>query len=546
MTSSSKKSNKTSRKTKSKSQKSRKNSSKKMKTNSMPNLVKTNMDGIFKGSMQRKLMKRFLEENKNKNIIANFPCVEITCAIFAEFNKINMKLINSVTNDPSVFFTNTKNSVGKYYKDIQEVDLYFTSIICACAYKNDVLIGLIVTMLNDSNIDGNMVRNILNTLLAGYVPKNDIVYGGADWKKVIFSLILISNVLYFLLQCNYLYSSTKNLMKEMKNGKTMQTLNTLKEIADNSNILKKCISYNEVNPKSKKQELFKMIFSGLGNNVYQQFSNINSVYNCFEHPEITRELSEESVYVTNINSQTDDVIHVEQSIVENPTYPIMEFNQGSITSVDINVPIAAEIMMDVQLDALNETQQARMLEGLQNIVKVVKTKLTYKEALEYFDDLAEPDNDEIAKQLLTNDDFVLYKIHEDERKKKFQDMYKINIKDTTFIGRTAVIVGAIKELLWDTPSYTPFLDMINHIRENINKYTRMIRDKYNAYNDLIHDVSYELEHLNKKIEIANKQILNIFISGAALTTEILGISYYNLVMKRRANRRAITDSNLLE
>ena len=505
----------------------------------------SNSAEVFKNSMQRKLMKTFLKENKKNNLISKYPFVEITSCIFAEFSNVNIKLVNAISKKPDTFFENTKKAVGKYYKDINPVDLYITSIICASAYKNDVLIGLMVTMLNDKNIDGTMIRNILETLLSGYIPNLGVTYGGNDWKKIIYSLIFVAQIIYFLLQCNHMYYSTKNLIHEMKEGKTVSLIHTLKDISQNSEILQKCIQYNEVHPKSSSGKFVQMIFSGMGNEVYDKISGISAVYNCIEDPQIAMEVGKEASWMRSVNIDSENEIVVEEIIEEKNIFPVVESNYGTMSVIDNPL---VEIGKDIEyVNELTAQQKEVMSNGLTTIFKNVETKKTYKELLDYFDDLVEPENDDLAKKLLDNDDFLKYKVQEDERKKRFKEMTGIVIKDSTYIGMIGVITGAVKEVFWSSYSHAPLLDVINSIRTKINEYVRTIREKYNAYTYLIEDVTNELSTLSTKTEIAATQLFKIVATGSALGFQIICISFYGLNKmlgkKRRSSLLAITDGN---
>jgi hypothetical protein len=483
-----------------KNQKKYRISSNKTKKASKKNSLMTyysNLSKVYKNTILSKLLQRFLKHSSAMN--SKYPYMEITACIFAQFNPVNLKLVNAISMKPYIFLKNTENAVGKYYKDIHPVDLYYASIVCGCAYKNDVLIGLMVTMLNDKNVDGNLIRNILKTLLSGYIPKNDIMEGGIDWRKVIFPLIFIANLIYFLYQSIHFYYSTQNLVIEMNEGKTLGLLNTLKEISDNSEVLRKCVQYNDVHPVTKTQELFSKVFAEMGNDVYKKFTNINSVYNCLENPITANEIIQESEWMS-ASMNAEKIIEVDEIIEKKPIVPIVkefgtmtmdEVSSKSLINIDTKNPLVVFGQDISYINELSTVQREKMNKGLIDILEVVKTKKTYKEVLEYLDDLAEPENDKLAQQLLDNDDFIQYAAQENERREKFKDMYKINIRDTSLIGMMVTITGAVTEVFFKY-SHAPFLDIINAFRSKFNDYIRMIRGKYNAYTDLIEDVTVEL------------------------------------------------------
>ena len=99
-------------------------------------------------------------------------------------------------------------------------------------------------------------------------------------------------------------------------------------------------------------------------------------------------------------------------------------------------------------------------------------------------------------------------------------MTKIQIKDTTYLGYISLVLGALKELVWDYPSHTPFLDIIHEIRNKVNLYTRFMRDQYNIVNDKVADSMSELTLFQEKINVANLRLTHILRSSFTLSIQI--------------------------
>jgi hypothetical protein len=529
----------------SRSRKSASYKSRSRKSSSVKSMrVKSDFSNIFEGSLQRKLLRQFLVENHENDIISTFPAYKINACIFSEFNEVNLKLVDSISLNPDIFFDNTKKAVGKFYKDIHSVDLYFASIICACAYKNDVLIGLMVAMLNDKNIDGKMIRNILNTLLVGYIPKNEIMQGGNEWRMIIFSLIMVANLIFFLLQCNHFYYSSKNLINEMKHGKTLDFINTLKELSDNNNVLQQCMHFTDAKGKSNTKELFGMVFRGIGKDVADKINNIDSIFSCLQNPEIAKELVNEASWMPNGNDEKEIII--EEVVEEQPEFPVMETNYGSMPMDFIRDTENPIVEFGKEIPYINELSTEKrevMNDGLKNIFREIKTKKTYKELLDYlneFDEIPE----KLAEQLFDNEDFLLYKVQKEKQMHEFSQAQKVVIKDTSLFGMLSTISGAVSESFFNY-SHSPFLDIVNSFREKFNFYSRLIRNKYNAYSDLIVDITNELETLDKKIKIANEKFSKMIFFGSTLTAEVVGYSYYGLktLYQSKHGIRRITNGN---
>jgi hypothetical protein len=202
------------------------------------------------------------------------------------------------------------------------------------------------------------------------------------------------------------------------------------------------------------------------------------------------------------------------------------------------------------VNELTVQQKEVMNNGLKTIFKKAQTKKTYKELLNYFNDLEEPENDDLAKELFNNDDFIKYKLQEDERIKRLKEMSGIIVKDTSYISIIGIVSGAVKEIFWSSYSHAPLLDVINSIRTKINEYTRMIRTKYNAYTDLITDVTVELSSLTQKTETAINRFFNIIATGAVIGGQIVGIISYikfnKFLNKKRGSYLIGEESRLLK
>jgi hypothetical protein len=201
------------------------------------------------------------------------------------------------------------------------------------------------------------------------------------------------------------------------------------------------------------------------------------------------------------------------------------------------------------LALLNQEQQLHLVNGLATIDEKFKKKAansTYVEAFRYLEDLVEGhENDELAQLLLSNEDFVLYKEDKEKKIAKYKEITKIQIKDTTYLGYISLVLGALKELVWDNPSHTPFLDIIHEIRNKINLYIRFMRDQYNVVNDKVVDSISELALFQEKINVANIRLNNILLSFITLSIQITCYAIQYLYNKNRLEEleNAKSDSN---
>lgn len=519
------------------------------------NIIKERSD-MFKGSHIRNLMKIFIKHKRG--ILKHFP-VEIPFFIYAGFKPINLKLVSSITRNPSIFIENTKKSTGKYAKNIHPVDLYYTAIICAMAYQNDTLIGLMISMLGDTAVDGNMIRNILDTLLSGYIGPPLRQNGGADYWKIIKMLIMVANILYLFVEMSHFYSATENLTYDINNGEIVKTVQLLNGISQDVGLFKKCMEIQETNPPLTNVE---KIFGKSYFNVFGDYGGFlrktNGMIACaddptihllvneaftqarqgFDHPLDEQPINPMTGLVTttqppNFNYSTP--LNASAVVNMNNTMPMPQYtgqivNMGTTMDARNQVPpqySLIEIVNDhnTSIALLNQIQLTHLENGLAKIdeeVQKIAANSTYIEAFQYLDNIVDPtdEKDELAQLLLSNEDFVLYKKDKEEKIAMFKEMTKIQIKDTTYLGYISLVLGALKELVWDYPSHTPFLDIIHEIRNKINLYTRFMRDQYNMVNDKVADSMRELTLFQEKINVANLRLTHILRSSFTLSIQI--------------------------
>lgn len=523
------------------------------------NIIKERSD-MFKGSHIRNLMKIFIKHKRG--ILKHFP-VEIPFFIYAGFKPINLKLVSSITRNPSIFIENTKKSTGKYAKNIHPIDLYYTAIICAMAYQNDTLIGLMISMLGDKAVDGNMIRNILDTLLSGYIGPPLRQNGGADYWKIIKMLIMVANILYLFVEMSHFYSATENLTYDINNGEIVKTVQLLNGISQDVGLFNECMKIQDTNPPLTNVE--KIFGNSL--NVFGPYKNFlkkaNGMIACADDPNLQFLVDQAFAKATQgfdhpLDEQRINPINPMTGLVTTTQPPNLNYsiplNASAVVNMNNTMPMPIPqstgqiVNMGTTMDArrqlppqyslieivndhntsialLNQIQLTHLENGLVKIdeeVQKIAANSTYIEAFRYLDNIVDPtdEKDELAQLLLSNEDFVLYKKDKEAKIAMFKEMTKIQIKDTTYLGYISLVLGALKELVWDYPSHTPFLDIIHEIRNKINLYTRFMRDQYNIVNDNVADSMRELTLFQEKINVANLRLTHILRSSFTLSIQI--------------------------
>jgi len=452
------------------------------------------------------------------------------------------------------------------------------------AYQNDTLIGLMISMLGDKEVDGNMIRNILDTLLSGYIGPQLEQNGGADYWKIIQRLIMVANIIYLFMEMSHFYSATENLTYDINNGKIVQTFQLFNVMSQDAGVFNKCLKMIKTNPPLTNVE---KIFGKRYLNAFGEYGDflkkVTDMIACANDPNLPLLVDQAFKQASEglVHPFDEELIHPINGLVTtmqpknfnystslnatdvntNNTYPLYTMpqiemvNMGTTMNAINNVPPQYSLINFVTnenttLALLNQKQQLHLANGLATIDEKFKKKAansTYVEAFRYLEDLVEGhEKDELAQLLLSNEDFMLYKKDKEKKIAMFKEMTKIQIKDTTYLGYISLVLGALKELVWDNPSHTPFLDIIHEIRNKINLYTRFMRDQYNVVNDNVVDSMKEFELFEEKINVANIRLINILRSLVTLSIQITCYAIQYLLYNKnglKALENAESDSN---
>jgi hypothetical protein len=401
---------------------------------------------------------------------------------------------------------------------------------------------------------------------------------------------MVANIIYLFIEMSHFYSATENLTYDINNGKIVDTVKLLNGISQDAGLFNECMKIQEINPPlSNVEQIFGNSFNFFG--PYKNFlKKANGMIACADDPNLhllvgqafkqasqgfDHPLDEELIhpinglvttmqpqnfnYSTSLNATAANTNNT-YPLYMNYTMPQIEIvNMGTMNAIN-NVPPQYSLINFVTNEnttvaLLNQEQQLHLVNGLATIdeqFRKIAENTSYVEAFHYLENTADPtdEKDELAQLLLSNEDFMLYKKDKEEKIAMFKEMTKIQIKDTTYLGYISLVLGALKELVWDNPSHAPFLDIIHEIRNKINLYTRFMRDQYNVVNDNVADSMKELVLFQEKINIANIRLTNILRSSFTLSIQIgyyaiQGLLYLYLLYNK--NRRlAIENGSRLE
>ena len=136
------------------------------------------------------------------------------------------------------------------------------------------------------------------------------------------------------------------------------------------------------------------------------------------------------------------------------------------------------------------------------------------------ENLVDPRNNDLARKLLNDADFAIYK-KEMDLKQKQQPIQTVNVRTVpTLYQQSSIILGTVYELFVSKPSHTHLFDIINKVRDTITEYSRNMRDQYNLYNDLFYDTRMELERVTTKSTVAWKRASWLIVNVGVLSAQL--------------------------
>jgi hypothetical protein len=160
--------------------------------------------------------------------------------------------------------------------------------------------------------------------------------------------------------------------------------------------------------------------------------------------------------------------------------------------------------------------------GPGRFLETSSNRIHYKKGIRYLEELVDPDNDELARLILRQEDYIHYKeeVSRMQSESEKQEEILLMKEDSSYYAKTRIMLGAVYELFYTKASHTPFLDLLNQVRTKIMEYVRKLRDNYNYYSDLIQDTGRELTTVAKKTAVAWERAKWLAASSGVLVAQV--------------------------
>jgi len=206
-----------------------------------------------------------------------------------------------------------------------------------------------------------------------------------------------------------------------------------------------------------------------------------------------------------MDSKGDNVFYdiPEEGPEEDQEVPFMGPNFGTNPIMSQSgeiVQINAKFFHDESIEKqLSEKQLLHLEEGNKKIVKEMKEKKTFAQIFELLKEYDEHP-EIIAKKLFENEDFEIYKQQREKFEKEFEERSKLVVRNKpSLFGMIYTMMGAVVDVYFEY-SHAPLLDLVNKYIQKINAYQRLLRDKYNEYDDMFQDITKEINTYQLKIQ----------------------------------------------
>jgi len=331
---------------------------------------------------------------------------------------------------------------------------------------------------------------------------------------------IIANTAYMMNEYILFSRSNQAVIQDLQYGKIGQVYGNATEILAGFASSHDCYALAANKTRSNTAQFLEM---GLDREAARTFRNIEHVYDCLQNPYAVMAMTERMAW-SNIGSVMQDEVVQDQDQVQDQ-YPVTvaQSTSDSIISLTTSIQDLVPFIEDNAafsrgLVHIQDRFVARVHGSKRNVIQ-------YKSGIKYLEQLADPDNDELAQELLNSDDFRKYKA--EVERMKVEAAKPDNILNTqsvdsgsSYYAKGRIILGTVYELFYAKSSHTPFLDLINKVRVKILEYVRKLRDNYNYYSDMIQDTGREMEVIAKKTAVAWDRAKWLAANGGLLVAQI--------------------------
>ena len=349
-------------------------------------------------------------------------------------------------------------------------------------------------------------------------------------------LVIAGNVLWIAVEYSHVHYSNMEVYGTLKTGKTSIALDNVQALLGRLDTYNKCILVNKTNSQSYTKE-FVYLYGGLSDDAIIQLERMDDISNCLHNPYTVLDAVEQSAragmnngHITDDSTgqnELSDVLSDESSalMLHTSNHIIASNHDDSQRTIiprfqdltkDLTKDLAVSVSTNFDVIAYNQ--------GVQQIQYELLQTCRFEEGIHYLENLADPRNYDLARKILNEADFTIYKQEMDSKQTQKDGPIPeqiVNIRSApTLYQRSTIILGTVYELFVSKPSHTHLFDIINKVRDTITEYSRNMRNQYNLYNDLFYDTRMELERITTKSTVAWKRASWLIVNTGILVVQV--------------------------
>ncbi len=335
--------------------------------------------------------------------------------------------------------------------------------------------------------------------------------------------VFVGNLLWIAFEYSHFHYSNMEVYGTLKTGKTSIALDNIQALLGKMDTYHKCINANKTNANSYTKE-FVYLYGGLSNDAIEQLGRMDDISTCLQNPYIVLDAVEKSAWAGIGIDYTDVTANATTTDATELIIPgYVQSDQIAIIPRFQDLAVVVSPTFDI----------ATYNRGVQQIQYEFAQSYSFTEGITYLEELTDPRNDNLAKKLLNDADFAIYKQEMDSYIVSNRNNTVINVRVApTLYQRTTIILGTVYELFVSKPSHTHLFDIINKVRDTINEYSRNMRDQYNFYNDLFYDTRMELERITTKSTVAWKRASWLIVNTGILAVQLSELAINHIIQGR--------------
>ena len=343
-------------------------------------------------------------------------------------------------------------------------------------------------------------------------------------------LVIAGNVLWIAVEYSHFHYSNMEVYGTLKTGKTSIALDNVQALLGRLDAYNKCIIVNKTADLSYTKE-FVYLYGGLSTDVIEQMERMNDMSECLHNPYTVLAAVEQSARAgMNYGHISDQMLDTDDTSVNSAFELVSTATISELVSIPHQEPIYNNQIAliprfaDLDIAVGNSFDVAKYNMGVQQIQYELLHTSNFEEGIHYLENLADPINDDLARKILNDADFAIYKKEMDSKQKQKDGPIPdqiVNIRSSpTLYQRSTIVLGTVYELFVSKPSHTHVFDIINKVRDTITEYSRNMRDQYNLYNDLFYDTRMELERITTKSAVAWKRASWLIVNTGILVVQV--------------------------